>query len=82
MDKAYESNRTRRLAVEMGCMPVVPPRRSRKDPWEYDAELYERRNEVERLFRRIKRFRRIFTRYDQLDLMYLGFVVIPLEAHS
>jgi transposase len=74
MDKAYESNQTRRLAVEMGYIPVVPPKRSRKDPWEYDTELYKRRNEVERLFRRIKRFRRIFTRYDKLDVMYLGFV--------
>ena len=43
-------------------------------PGEYDAELYKRRNEVERLFRRIKRFRRKFTRYDKLDVMYLGFV--------
>ena len=39
--------------------------------------MYRKRNEVERLFGRLKRrFRRIFTRYDQLDQMYLGFVLL------
>ena len=66
MDRAYEGNETRRVAVEMGYTPVVPPKRNRVDPWEYDLELYRRRNEVERLFRRLKAFRRVFTRYDKL----------------
>ena len=42
--------------------------------WEYDKELYKRRNEVERLFRRLKGFRRVFTRYDKLDVIFLGFI--------
>ena len=42
-----------------------------KNPWEYDKGLYKCRNEVERYFLRIKRFRRVFTRYDKLDVMYL-----------
>ena len=54
-------------------MPVVPPKSNRKDPWDYDKELYKQRNQVERLFRRIKRFRRIFTRYDKLDVIFLTF---------
>ena len=33
--------------------------------------LYKSRNKVERLFRKIKRFRRIFTRYDKLDSIFL-----------
>ncbi len=31
---------------------------------------------MERFFGRLKRFRRIFTRYDQRDPMYLGFVLL------
>ena len=54
MDRAYEGNETRQLALELGFAPVVPPLSSRVDPWEYDKELYKRRNEVERLFRRLK----------------------------
>ena len=32
-------------------------------PWQYDKELYKRRNEIERLFHRLKGFRRIFSRF-------------------
>lgn len=53
MDRAYEGNETRALAASLGFIPVVPPRQKRLDPWEYDKELYKRRNEVERLFRRL-----------------------------
>ena len=78
MDRAYEGDETRALAVELGYIPIVPPKSNRKDPWAYDKELYKQRNQVERLFRRIKRFRRIFTRYDKLDLIFLTFVYFAL----
>ena len=38
-------------ALALGFTPVVPPISTRILPWEYDRELYKRRNEVERLFR-------------------------------
>ena len=47
MDRAYEGNETRQLALELGFAPVVPPLSSRVAPWEYDKELYKRRNEVD-----------------------------------
>ena len=78
MDRAYEDDATRSLAVRQGFSPVVPPKRNRREPWEYDKELYKRRNEVERLFRRIKRFRRVFTRYEKLDRMFCAFLLIAL----
>ena len=54
---------------------MVPPLKSRRDPWIYDREIYKRRNEVERLFRRLKGFRRIFSRFEKLDVIFLGFIV-------
>jgi transposase len=78
MDQAYEDNATRKLTLELGFLPIVPPRHNRKNPWEYDKELYKLRNQVERLFRRIKRFRRIFTRYDKLDSMFVSFIFLAL----
>ena len=78
MDRAYEGDETRALAAELGYIPVVPPKSNRKNPWDYDKQLYKQRNQVERLFRRIKRFRRIFTRYDKLDVMFLAFVYFAL----
>ena len=76
MDRAYEGDNMRTTAKELGCNPVVPPKINRVDPWEYDEELYKRRNEVERFFRRIKRFRRVFTRYDKLDSSYMAFILL------
>jgi transposase len=78
MDRAYEGDETRKLVSELGFSPVVPPKSNRTEPWEYDKELYKKRNEVERLFRRIKGFRRIFTRFDKLDVMFMGFIVFAL----
>ena len=78
MDRAYEGDDTRALAAELGYIPVVPPKSNRKNPWDYDKQLYRQRNQVERLFRRLKRFRRIFTRYDKLDVVFLSFVYFAL----
>jgi len=75
-DKAYESDKTRYFAKNLGYKLCIPPKSNRKEPWEYDVELYKRRNEVERIFRRVKEYRRVFTRYDKLDLMYMGFVML------
>ena len=78
MDRAYEGDETRALAISLGYNPVVPPKSNRKEPWEYDKELYKKRNEVERFFRRYKRFRRICTRYDKLDVVFLSYFIFVL----
>ena len=70
MDRAYEDDLTRALAKEQGFNVVVPPKKNRKYPWEYDKDLYKHRNEVERYFLRLKRFRKVFTRYDKLDTTF------------
>jgi transposase len=64
----------------LGYTPVVPPLSTRIEPWEYDREMYKRRNEVERLFRRLKGYRRIFSRFEKLDVMFLAFICFALIA--
>ena len=78
MDRAYEGNETRQLALDLGFIPVVPPLSTRISPWEYDREMYKRRNEIERLFRRLKGFRRIFSRFEKLDIMFIAFISYAL----
>jgi len=78
MDKAYEGDDTRKKAIDRGFIPVVPPKKNRNDPWEYDKERYKKRNEIERYFLRLKRFRKVFTRYDKLDCMFSGFVLFAM----
>ena len=80
MDGAYQDNETRQLVLDLGCVPVVPPSSNRLQRWAYDRALYKKRNEVERLFRRLKGFRRIFSRFEKLDLLFLGFVHFALIA--
>ena len=59
-------------------MPVVPPQHNRLTPWEYDRALYTQRNEIERLVRRLKGFRRIFSRFETRAVMFVAFIHFAL----
>ena len=82
MDRAYEGNETRQLVFDLGMEPVVPPKSNRLSPWEYDKEMYKKRNEVERLFRRLKGFIRVFSRFDKLDAVFIFFIHFALIADA
>ena len=72
------NDETRQLAHKLGYTPVIPPKSNRTRPWDYNREIYKRRNEIERLFRRLKAYRRIFSRFDKLDVLFLGFITFAL----
>ena len=57
IDRAYEDNATRALIEDHGFICVVQPKVTRKQPWEYDKEMYKRRNEIERYFCRLKNYK-------------------------
>ena len=67
-------------ATGLGFMVVlvVPPKHNRRTPWEYDRAMYRRRHERERLFRRLKGFRRIFSRFETLNVMFVAFINFAL----
>ena len=69
MDSAYSGDDLRAEALERNLIPVVPAHPLRKHPWQLDKRRYRQRNEIERLLRRIKAYRRVFTRYDKLDIV-------------
>lgn len=82
MDGAYQDNQTRQLVLDLGWVPVVPPNVRRTEPWEYDRAMYKKRNEIERLFRRLKGYRRIFSRFEKLDTLFIAFIHFALIADS
>ena len=82
MDRAYEGDQTRQLALNLGYIPVVPPKTNRLEPWEYDRAMYKKRNEIERLFRRLKGFRRIFSRFDKLNVIFPSFIHFALIVEA
>ena len=75
MDRAYSDFTTRFTAWNLNFKAVVPAKSTTVDKWDYDKELYKKRNEIERFFRRIKAFRAVFTRYDKLDTLFSASVL-------
>ena len=57
-------------------MPVIPSRSDQPENPDFDRQRYRGRNLVERLVGKLKRFRRVATRYDKLAPHYLAFVQI------
>jgi transposase len=75
-DKAYDTNALRSLLANVGITAVIPSTRRRKQPIPYDAAAYRQRNLIERMFGRLKDFRRIATRYDKLARNFLAATLI------
>ena len=71
-EKGYESNRILGFIRSSGATAVLPPKANRKEPWEYDRELYRRRNLIERAFNKLKHCRRNATRYDRRSICFLS----------
>ena len=75
-DRAYDAEHFHDTILDAGAVPVIPPRHNRRRPHAFDRALYTERNAIERMFARLKQFRRIATRYDKLAANYAGFVTI------
>ena len=75
-DKAYDANSLRQLLAEQRAKAVIPSTASRNRPIPYDKSLYRKRNVIERMFARLKDFRRLATRYDKLARNFLAGALI------
>lgn len=75
-DKGYDSDEVRASLLLKGILPVIPPKANRKESVSYDFKLYKDRNRIERMFNRLKQFRRIATRYDKTAVSFLKFLAI------
>jgi transposase len=65
-DKGYDSNAVRQKIEAKGAAPNIPPKRNRLWKSCFSPVLYRDRNAIERMFGRLKDFRRVATRYDKL----------------
>lgn len=76
-DKAYDAEEhvLRRLE-QAGKHCVIPPRGNRKNPREYDRELYKARHLIENFFAKLKQFRAIATRYDKTARNFLAAIYL------
>ncbi|MDG5487391.1 IS5 family transposase [Sphingomonas sp. BGYR3] len=75
-DKAYDSNAIRDLIERQGAVPNIPSKANRRWKSFFSKTLYKGRNAVERMFCRLKDYRRIATRYDKLATNFLSAVYL------
>jgi transposase len=75
-DKGYDSDAVRRKIESKGTAPNIPPKTNRRWKNCFSPRLYRRRNAIERMFGRLKDFRRIATRYDRLAGNFLAAVCL------
>ena len=75
-DKGYDSDAVRRKIENMGVAPNIPPKANRRWKNCFSPYLYRNRNAIERMFGRLKDFRRIATRYDRLANNFLAAVCL------
>lgn len=75
-DKGYDSNAVVAQIESQGSRAVIPPRRGRLVERPYDRDLFKSRFLVEQFFARIKRCRRVATRYEKLAVTFLAMVLL------
>jgi len=76
-DKGYDADeRVIQRLQQAGKKPVIPPKCNRREPREYDQELYKARHLIENFFARLKQYRAIATRYDKLAESFLGAIYL------
>lgn len=75
-DKAYDTNAIRDLIERQGAVPNIPSKSNRLWKSCFSRTLYRGRNAVERMFCRLKDYRRIATRYDKLAANFLSAIYL------
>jgi len=75
-DKAYDAEGFIKLAQSQGSIVVMPPKKNRREQWDYDQHIYKERHLVECFFAKLKKYRRIATRYDKLARTFRAIVTI------
>jgi transposase len=79
-DKAYDADSLRRWLKARRIKAVIPSTVTRTVSYPLDRGAYRRRNLIERLFCRLKNWRRIATRYDRLAQNYLSAIALVAVA--
>lgn len=75
-DKGYDGDRFRQRILAAGSAACIPPRSGRLEPARYHRGYYKRRHRVENFFQRLKRPRRVGTRYEKLDVTFFAFLCL------
>ena len=76
MDRADDRDPLRKFIAAKGMKVCIPPRSNRRAPAAYNVEIYKERHHVENFFEKLKRCRRVATRYEKTASSFMSFVLI------
>jgi transposase len=80
-DKGYDADkRVIDLLQSQGKTAVIPPKRNRIAPREYDKDFYKARHLIENFFAKIKQYRAIAARYDKRAVKFLGAIYLAVSV--
>ena len=76
-DKGYDADaRVIDILVSQGKRAVIPSKRNRTTPRDYDKDLYLARHLIENFFAKLKQYRALATRYDKRQVNFLGAIYL------
>ncbi len=75
-DKGYDTEEILNEIKENGSEPVIPPKRNRINQRSFNRVVYKDRNKIERMFSKLKQFRRVATRYERKSVNFLGMIIL------
>jgi transposase len=75
-DKGYDADWLRAARAERGLAACIPSKSNRKAPIAYDPVLDRQRHKIENMFRRLKDWRRIHTRYGRSAHTYFSAICL------
>ncbi|WP_449255494.1 IS5 family transposase [Bosea sp. (in: a-proteobacteria)] len=79
-DRAYDNDAVRENLIGRGMRPIIPNKDDPRFFHPFDRKRYRARNAIERMFCRLKNFRRIATRYDRLARNFLAAIALVALA--
>ena len=74
MDKAYDADSVLNRMELQGIIPVIPSKSNRKNQREYERHVYKERHLIECFIRKLKQFRRVFSRFDKTVVNFMNFI--------
>ena len=77
---AYDAGKFRLDLAWRSIATVIPTNPTRKHQWPIDLCIYKTRNRIERMFSRLKDFRRVATRYDKLARNFASTIALAVVA--
>ena len=81
-DKGYDSNKHRTYLISNNNTPVIPGRKNRIEPIEYDKDRFKLRRKIENFFAVLKENRRLALRFEKSDISFLSLIALATIKYN